>query len=127
MADELKKLLDRQAGVEAGSQARRETLDACARLKITPDYVLRKLKRLSKYKGEKVFHHQGFLTYSKPLDDTTVQLGALKELVTILDMRPPREGDEKPHVDRLAELAAVLLAGPAPVDSDNGEGGPDGG
>lgn len=116
-----------QAGVEAGSQARRETLDACARLKLTPVYVLRHLKRLSKYKGKKVFHHQGFLTYSKPLDDTTVQLGALKELVTILDMRPPREGDDTPHVDRLAELAAVLLAGPAPVDSDSdGEGGPDG-
>ncbi|OPY84204.1 MAG: hypothetical protein A4E65_00342 [Syntrophorhabdus sp. PtaU1.Bin153] len=112
-----------QAGVEAGSQARRETLDACKRLSVTPGFVISNLKRLARYKGKKPFKGKDDdILYSRPLDDTSAQLGALKELATILDMRP-KDNEGKPKTDRLGELARVLMDGPAADDADNNEGG----
>lgn len=115
------KELEQQAGIEAGSQTRRETIDACNRLKLTPDFVLTRLKRLAKYKGKKPFHHQGDIIYSDPLDDPHVQLGAIKELAAILDMYP-QEGERQPKGDRLNDLARVLMSGPDRSDSEGDDG-----
>ena len=115
------KELDEKAGVEAGKQARQVTLDVCKRLKIDPDFILRRLKKLAKYKGRKPFHYQGDVIYSDPLDDPHVQLGAIKELAAILDMYP-QEGERQPKGDRLNDLARVLMSGPDRSDSEGDDG-----
>lgn len=106
------KELERQAGLEAGSQTRRETIEACNRLKLTPDFVLTRLKRLAKQKVRKPFHHQGYIFYSAPLDDPHVQLGAIKELALILDMYPSKDCDDERSSNRLDDLARVVMSGP---------------
>lgn len=116
------KELEKQAGVEAGRQARRETIDACNRLKLTPDFVLTRLKRLAKYKGRKPFHHQGDIIYSDPLDDPHVQLGAIKELACILDLYPSKDSDQEGSSDRLSDLARVVMSGPDSGDSEGDDG-----
>lgn len=112
MADKTLKELEKQAGVEAGRQVRRETIDACNRLKLTPDFVLTRLKRLAKHKGRKPFHHQGDIIYSAPLDDPHVQLGAIKELALILDLYPSKDCDDERSSNRLDDLARVVMSGP---------------
>jgi hypothetical protein len=87
--------IERAAGVEAGSQVRRETLDACKRHRITVGYVVGNLKRLSKYRGRKPFHKDGNIVYSKPLDDTSVQLGATKELAELMEMYPAEKHEHE--------------------------------
>jgi hypothetical protein len=112
VADKTLKELEKQAGVEAGRQVRRETIDACNRLKLTPDFVLTRLKRLAKHKGRKPFHHQGDIIYSAPLDNPHVQLGAIKELALILDLYPSKDSDQERSGDRLNDLARIVMSGP---------------
>ena len=88
MTAQQKRDIERQAGQEAGRQVRRETLEACQRLGITPKSVLLNLKRLSRFKGAKAFCFQGDIFYSDPLDYPEVQLAATRELATILDIHP---------------------------------------
>lgn len=86
MGKKLDKEADRRAGILAGNQIRQETLDACKRLKVDPDYIISNLKRLSRFKGRKPFATKIGIVYSDPLDFPVVQLGALKELAEIMDM-----------------------------------------
>lgn len=116
------KELEQQAGIEAGRQVRRETIDACNRLKLTPDFVLTRLKRLAKHKGRKPFHHQGDIIYSAPLDDPHVQLGAIKELALILDLYPSKDSDQEGSSDRLNDLARIVMSGPDRSDSEGDDG-----
>ena len=116
---------DRRAGVEAGSQVRRETIDACKRQKITAAFILKHFKRLARFKGKKAFCFQGEVFYSDPLDDTTVQLGALRELARLLDMYPKEDDGKGRSSDRLDELMDAFRSGPIPRGQSYGDDGDD--
>jgi hypothetical protein len=81
--------MDREtAGREAANEVRQETLEACKRRKITPDYVISRLKKLSRFKGKKPFNDKGRIVYTDRLDFPEVQLHATSELAMLLDMKP---------------------------------------
>jgi hypothetical protein len=111
-----------EAGIEAGRQARRETLDACRRLKIDAVFVVRNLKRLAKFKGKKPFHFQGFISYSEPLEDPVVQLDAIKELATILDIYPRVDEAQDNGSSSLDALVTAIASGPVKRQDDNDAG-----
>lgn len=83
----------REAGAEAAKEVRKETLEACQRRRVTPDYVIRRLKKLSKFKGRKPFTLKDSIIYSEPLDFPDVQLRASSELADLLDMRPSKRAE----------------------------------
>ena len=81
--------MDREtAGREAANEVRQETLEACKRRKITPDYVISRLKKLSRFKAKKPFNDKGRIVYTDRLDFPEVQLHATSELAMLLDMKP---------------------------------------
>jgi len=81
--------MDREtAGREAANEVRQETLEACKRRKVTPDYVISRLKKLSRFKGKKPFIDKGSIIYTERLDIPEVQFKATSELAMLLDMKP---------------------------------------
>ena len=97
--------MDREtAGREAANEVRQETLEACKRRKITPDYVISRLKKLSRFKGKKPFNDKGRIVYTDRLDFPEVQLHATSELAMLLDMKPAAK-----HVVCGAEGGPVII------------------
>jgi len=76
--------MDREtAGREAGDEVHQEFIEACKRRKATPDYLIRRLMKLSRFKGKKPFVDKGKIIYTDRLDFPEVQLKATIELKTI--------------------------------------------
>lgn len=119
----MEKLLSIQAGIEAGKEVREQTLQACRDLGLTPDYVLKGIKALTKachvkahYQPTVIAKHpetgkigkiDGHWSYSKKFTDNRTRLDALKELLVILDMLPER--NEKLSVDLKVDDARAKL------------------
>ena len=81
--------MDREtAGREAANEVRQEFKEACKRRKATPDYLIRRLMKLSRFKAKKPFIDKGTIIYTDPLDVPEVQLKAIDLLVTIEDGKP---------------------------------------
>jgi len=111
---------DPDAGREAVHAVRENTLEMLAHRKVTPDYIVRNLKRLSKFKAKKPFNDKGIIVYSDRLDFPDVQLKASVELAQMLDMYPDKSINLK-HTGNM--IVDTGIRRPEDADEGNGDNG----